>query len=156
MKAPITVFKRNLVGKVTWQYSGFILRRGPNFVLLEARFNLPDTPFLDTHLKKNDLFMEIFYTDRWYNIFQLYDRDDNRVKGWYCNVGKPAVLEAEDQLSYVDLALDLWVAPDRTQTVLDEEEFAALDLDMETRQHARAALEELQKLFAEYKNPDFS
>jgi hypothetical protein len=27
---------------------------------------------------------------------------------------------------------------------------------METRQHARAALEELQKLFAEYKNPDFS
>jgi protein associated with RNAse G/E len=111
---------------------------------------------LDTHLKKNDLFMEIFYTDRWYNIFQLYDRDDNLVKGWYCNVGKPAVLEAEDQLSYVDLALDLWVAPDRTQTVLDEEEFAALDLDMETCQHARAALEELQKLFAEYKNPDFS
>jgi protein associated with RNAse G/E len=156
MNAPITVFKRNLAGKVTWQYSGSILRRGQNFVLLEARFNLPDTPFLDTFLKKNDLFMEIFYTDRWYNIFELHDRDDSRLKGWYCNVGKPAVLEAGDRLSYVDLALDLWVAPDGMQTVLDEDEFAALDLDIGTRQKARAALEELQKLFAEHKNPDFS
>ena len=156
MKPPITVFKRNLAGEVTWQYSGSILRREPNFVLLEARFNLPDTPFMDTFLKNNDRFVEIFYTDRWYNIFEMHDRDDDRIKGWYCNVGRPAVLEADDRLSYVDLALDLWVAPDGTQTVLDEDEFAALDLDADTRQHARAALEELQKLFADNKNPDLS
>ena len=42
-------------------------------------------------------------------------------------------MEAEDVISYVDLALDLWVAPDGTQTVLDEDEFAAIDLDAETR-----------------------
>jgi len=47
-------------------------------------------------------------------------------------------------------------APDGTQTVLDEDEFAALDLDAETSQQARAALEELQKLFADNKNPDLS
>ena len=156
MKPQITVFKRNLAGEVTWQYSGSILRREPNFVLLEARFNLPDTPFMDTFLKNNDRFVEIFYTDRWYNIFEMHDRDDGRVKGWYCNVGRPAMLEADDRLSYVDLALDLWVTPDGTQTVLDEDEFAALDLDTETRQQARAALEELQKLFADNKNPDLS
>ncbi len=156
MKLPITVFKRNLAGKVTWQYSGSILRSEPNFVLLEARFNLPDTPFMDNFLKNNDRFVEVFYTDRWYNIFEMHDRDDDRVKGWYCNVGRPAVLEADDRLSYVDLALDLWVAPDGTQTVLDEDEFAALDLDAETRQQARAALDELQKLFADNKNPDLS
>ena len=56
----------------------------------------------------------------------------------------------------MDLALDLWVAPDGTQKVLDEHEFAALGLDAETRQQARAPLEELQKLFAHYKNPDLS
>jgi len=156
MKPPITVSKRNLAGEVTWQYSGHILRREPNFVLLEARFNLPDTPFMDIFLKNNDRFVEIFYTDRWYNIFEMHDRDDERVKGWYCNVGRPALLEAADRLSYVDLALDLWVAPDGTQTVLDEDEFAALDLDADTRQQARAALYELQKLFADNKNPDLS
>lgn len=156
MKPTITVFKCNLAGEVTWQYSGSILRREPNFVLLEARFNLPDTPFMDIFLKNNDRFVEIFYTDRWYNIFEMHDRDDDRVKGWYCNVGRPAVLEADDRLSYVDLTLDLWVAPDGTQTVLDEDEFAALDLDAETSQQARAALEELQKLFADNKNPDLS
>jgi hypothetical protein len=36
MKPPITVVKRNLAEEVTWQYSGRILRRKPNYVLLEA------------------------------------------------------------------------------------------------------------------------
>jgi protein associated with RNAse G/E len=45
-------------------------------------------------------------------------------------------MEAEDVISYVDLELDLWVAPDGTQRVLDENEFAGLDLDAETRQQA--------------------
>lgn len=156
LKPPITVFKRNLAGEITWQYSGQILRRGSNFVLLEARFNQSDKPFMDAILKINDRFVETFYTNRWYNIFEIHDRDDDHVKGWYCNVGLPAVLEADDRLSYVDLALDLWVAPDRTQSVLDEDEFAALDLDAKTRQQAWAALDELQKLFAEVQNPDLS
>jgi predicted RNA-binding protein associated with RNAse of E/G family len=37
----------------------------------------------------------------------------------------------------VDLALDLWVTPDRQQVVLDEDEFAALDLDPDTRSRAQ-------------------
>jgi hypothetical protein len=35
------------------------------------------------------------------------------------------------------------VAPDGTQMVLDEDEFAALDLDVETRRQARTVLEGL-------------
>ncbi len=156
LKSTITILKRNLAGEVIWQYSGQVLRRAPDYVLLEARFNLPDTPFMDTTLKNDDRFVEIFYTDRWYNIFEIHDRDDDRLKGWYCNVGRPAVIEAEDRLSYIDLALDLWVAPDGTQVVLDEEEFIALDLDAKTRQKARATLKELQKVFTENKNPGLS
>jgi uncharacterized protein len=156
VKPFITVIKRNLSGQMMVKYSARVLRRGSNFVLLEARFNQPDIPILDTVLKNNDRFVEIYYTDRWYNIFEIHDRDNDRNKGWYCNVGRPAVFESSDRLSYIDLALDLWVAPDRTQTVMDDDEFAALDLDPETRQQARAALEELQRLFAECKNPDLS
>jgi predicted RNA-binding protein associated with RNAse of E/G family len=64
-------------------------------------------------------------------------------------------MEAEDVIAYVDLALDLWVAPDGTQTVLDEDEFAALDLDAETKSRAQAALVELQKLFSNKQQPGF-
>lgn len=150
---PITVIKRNLAGEETWRYQGRVLARGPGFIRLEAHFNRPDLPFMGVTLRRGDRFVETFYTDRWYNVFEIHDRDDDRIKGWYCNIGRPAVLEAPDRLSYVDLALDLWVAADGSLTVLDEEEFAALDLDAATRARARAALEELQAAVANKENP---
>jgi hypothetical protein len=143
----IVVIKRNAAGEETWRYGGRVLERGPDFVRLEARFNRPDLPFMGITLKQGDPFIETYYTERWYNIFEIRDRDDGRTKGWYCNVARPAVLEAEDRLSFVDLALDLWVAADGTATVLDEDEFAALNLDAETAFRAQAALDELLDRF---------
>ena len=146
MNDPIQVLKQNLAGEVTWQYEGRVLKREPNAVTLEAFFNRADMPFMDVILKENDRFVETFYSDRWYNIFEIHDRGDGQIKGWYCNIGRPAVIE-DGSVSYVDLALDLWIAPDGTQTVLDEDEFEALGLNAEDRKNARDALAELQSLF---------
>jgi predicted RNA-binding protein associated with RNAse of E/G family len=143
----ITVRKRDEHGKLAWEYTGQVLARGGNFVTFEARFNRPDTPFQGTILKRDDRFIETFYTDRWYNIFEIHDRDDDSLKGWYCNVGRPAVWDAPDTISYEDLALDLWVAPDGTQSVLDELEFEQAGLDAPTRARALQALAELRDLF---------
>ena len=148
----IIVQKKNLAGEVTWQYEGVILRREPNQVVLEALFNRPDMPFVDVVFKQNDRFVETFYNDRWYNIFQIYDRDDGRFKGWYCNVGKPAVIK-DRLVSYVDLALDLWVSTDGKQTVLDQDEFEILELDDDSRRSALRALEDLRTLFKNDKPP---
>ena len=142
----IIVLKKNLADEVTWQYEGVVVRREPNAVILEALFNRPDMPFMDIVLKQNDRFVETFYSDRWYNIFEIYDRDNGQVKGWYCNVGKPAIIE-DGVVSYVDLALDLWVSTEGKQTVLDEDEFSALDLNAELRGAALQGLEELKELF---------
>ncbi len=142
----IRVLKLNPAGNVTWQYEGRILRREPNAVTLEAFFNRPDLPFQDVVFKHNDRFIETFYSDRWYNIFEIHDRDDGKLKGWYCNVGRPARL-ADDAVSYVDLALDLWVSADGKQTVLDRDEFDSLGLDPEDRAQALKALDELQQTF---------
>ncbi len=147
----ITVLKKNLAGEVTWQYDGVILQREPNFVILEALFNRPDTPFMDIVLKENDRFVETFYSDRWYNIFEIYDRDDGQIKGWYCNVGMPAVIE-DGVVSYIDLALDLWVSTSGKQTVLDEDEFRDLELDDEMKAGALKGLNDL-RFFFERKNP---
>jgi len=149
------VLKKNLADEVTWEYEGVVLRREENSVTLEALFNRDDMPFMDIVLKRNDRFVETFYSDRWYNIFEIYDRDDGHFKGWYCNIGKPAII-AEDFVSYVDLALDLWVSVDGKQTVLDEDELEELNLSKELRQKVYAGLHQLQAWFAEYRNSDKS
>jgi protein associated with RNAse G/E len=146
MSEAIKVLKKNIEGRVTWQYEGQVLRREQNAVVLEAFFNRPDLPFMDVTFKENDRFVETFYTDRWYNIFEIYDRDDGRLKGWYCNVGRPAIL-SEGEVSYVDLALDLWVSAEGKRTVLDQDEFDMLSLDDSEREKALSALADLRQLF---------
>ena len=148
----ITVLKRGLNGEVTWQYEGRVLKREANCVLFEAFFDREDMPFMGVTLKRGDRFVEKFYTDRWYNVFEVYDRDDGSFKGWYCNFGCPAVLE-KNTVSYIDLVLDLWVATDGTQTVLDEDEFLTLSIDVITRARAVSALEDLKRKFSNERPP---
>jgi len=154
----ILVLKKNIADEVTWQYEGVVLQRGENEITLEALFNRDDMPFMDITLKRNDRFVETFYSDRWYSIFEIYDRDDGKFKGLYCNIGMPAVIE-DDFVSYVDLALDLWVSADGRQTVLDEDELEELNLDDALNQKVCDSLKELQEVVTkrlnsgESKNP---
>ena len=142
----IKVQKKNLTGEVTYKYEGVLLSRDENSITLEALFDRADMPFQDVVFKTGDRFVEYYYTDRWYNIFAIHDRDDGKIKGWYCNIGMPAVIE-DDVVSYVDLALDLWVSADGRQTVLDEDEFEALNLNAELKAGAQKGLEELKLVF---------
>lgn len=139
------ILKLDLNGEVSWQYEGQLLERKADGIVLEAFFDRDDMPFMNVVLKRGDRFVEHFYTDRWYNVFEIYDRDDGKLKGWYCNIGYPAVLEL-GKVSYIDLALDLWVTSGGEQTVLDKDEFLALNLDTDTRTQALAALAALKKI----------
>jgi uncharacterized protein len=142
----VIVIKQNSQGKETWRYSGKIIKRTANFILLEAYFNRSDLPFHGITFREGDRFVEAYFNDRWYNIFEVHDREDGCLKGWYCNVTRPAVF-ADGVISYVDLALDLLVYPDMQQLVLDEDEFEALNLDQEAALAAQSALIQLQALF---------
>jgi uncharacterized protein len=153
MTRPISVIKRNPAGDEILHYSGMLIRQESNILVLEARFQLQDLPFMGIVIRTGDRFIETYFTDRWYNVFEIHDRDDDHIKGWYCNIGKPMIMESENIISYVDLALDLWVAPDGIRTILDEDEFAALDLDTQIKSKAQAALEELQGMFLGKKEP---
>jgi len=142
----ITVIKQDIYGNEVFRYTGKILQLMKGFVLLEAPFTKGNFTFHGIEFKVGDRFVEIFYFDRWYNIFEMYDKADGHLKGWYCNIGFPAVLE-DSVVSYRDLALDLLVYPDGRQLVLDEDEFEALSLDEDVRKTAREALISLQKNF---------
>jgi predicted RNA-binding protein associated with RNAse of E/G family len=149
----ITIIKRNASGKEVWHYTGTILKQQADKVVIEAYFLSPEQPFMGTILRTGDRFIETYYLDRWYNIFEIHDKDDDHLKGWYCNITRPARFESEGCLAYEDLALDLWVKPDGAQAVLDEDEFAELELDIETQAHALAAMEELKAKFRKDQKP---
>jgi uncharacterized protein len=141
----VDVIKLNTEQQETWRYKGSVLERTTDSVLLEAFFNRPDRVFHDILLAEGDRFIEKYYSDRWYNIFEIHDRVTTTLKGWYCNVTYPAVFE-NGKVSYIDLALDLLVYPDGRQLVLDEDEFDDLHLNEADAVRARNALSELQQL----------
>lgn len=142
----ISVRKLNLAGNETWRYEAKVLQVSPNAVLLVAGFNRPERMFHGILLGQGDPFVEIYFNDRWYNIYEIHDKADGRIKGWYCNITLPAEF-GEDSISYVDLALDLLVYPDGQMLVLDEDEFAELNLNKTRQAQARRALDELQGWF---------
>src|SRR5574338_321766 len=148
----IKVQKKNPAGEVTYEYEGKLLHRDELSITLEALFDRDDMPFMDVVFKKGDRFVEYYYTDRWYNIFEIHDRDDDKVKGWYCNIGMPAALE-DGIVSYVDLALDLWVSAGGKQTVLDEDEFQELQLNEDLRSGALRGLNALKERLLKDKPP---
>ncbi len=146
MHEKIVVDKLSPQGELKWRYEGEVIERGADWIVIEAFFDRDDTPFMDTSLKRGDRFVETYYSNRWYNIFEIYDRDDGALKGWYCNITRPAKF-LDGRVEYVDLFLDLWVSAHGAQTVLDEDEFLVADLDEITRRSVRHALLELQNLF---------
>ena len=147
----ITIIKRNSLGEEVIRYSGRLIQKDEHQVILEAFFTYPEVWVNKLVLREGDRFIETYYDDRWYNIFEIHDREDDHLKGWYCNIGYPAVIQ-EDAIAYLDLALDLLVLPDGQQHILDNDEFAQLALPDASRQAAWEAMAELQALFN--KNPD--
>lgn len=144
----ITVIKQNIFEEETWRYEATEILREESYVKLEARYNRADANIGRVHLKNNDRFLEVFFADRWFNIFEIHDREDDHLKVWYCDICKPAKIE-ETMIKYVDLKIDLIVYPDGSDDVLDEDEFISLDIDDKTRTQARFSLEYLKENFFE-------
>lgn len=139
-----TICKLDHEGRETWRYSGTIIERGVTWAKVEAYFNRPDLNAGYVVFREGDRFIEWYYTDRWYNIFEIYDVADDHLKGYYCNITRPAII-GPGKISWPDLALDVWIDLKGNIQVLDEVEFAALPLDEMTQSSARRAVEELRK-----------
>lgn len=148
MNTDIQIIKRDHLGQDVFLYQGAVIERGEKHILLQARFGLENVKLVDIPLQVGDLFLETYYRDRWYNIYEIHAKDDNRLKGWYCNVSYPAEI-GEDAVAFRDLALDLLVYPDGRQVVLDEDEFVALNIPEPDRVMALSALADLRRIFTD-------
>ena len=145
----ISVLKLDLAGSMMRRYDGTLVRRDDHSVVLEAPFviDVDEYLLLDVVLKRGDRFVETYYDDRYYNVYEIFDRDDGRLKGWYCNLSRPAKI-ALNTVSWVDLALDLWAWPDGRTEILDQDEFDLLALDAEERAQVGSTVLHLQHEFS--------
>lgn len=141
----LTVYKLDENGRQVWDYPARELGRDSNSVRLEAFFNRDDLDLGFATFARGDRFVEHFYDDRWYNVFAVHHGNSDALKGWYCNICRPALL-GEAAIRCQDMALDLWVAPDGSPLVLDEEEFAELQITAEEQASCMHALGELLRL----------
>jgi len=143
----VTVRKLDHLGRQVTAYPGRVLRRTDALIVLRTGWDRSPLDLGFVILEPGDRWTEYFYADRWYNIFEIC-ASGGQLKGWYCNVTRPPCIR-DTEVAAEDLALDLWVAPDREMRVLDEDEFAALSLAPAERAAARSALVELQTMVRE-------
>jgi uncharacterized protein len=143
----ITVIKQDPRGTEKIHYQGKIVERLVDGVVITAKWTMPAKELSYARFEPGDHFTEYYYTDRWFNIFDIASADGRR-KGWYCNVAQPAVI-FEDHIEQIDLLLDVWVSAEGEPLLLDEDEFAAdTTLTDEQRAGARAGLQALLVLLA--------
>jgi len=154
MGSVITVHKLNEQGVEVFCYSGILITKQETRLTLEAFYERSDVEFFGITFREGDRFIETYFSDRWFNIFEIYDAGDDRLKGWYCNVTRPARIE-QGHVYTEDLALDLLVYPDGRLRVLDEDEFEEMELSESDRKNALSALEEL-KHWVEIRKGPFS
>ena len=76
----ITIIKQNPEGRETWRYSGTVLELGENHLVIEAFFDRDDMEFHGMWLCRGDRFVETYYLDRWYNIFEIHDRANDQTR----------------------------------------------------------------------------
>ena len=120
----ILVRKLGYDGREIFHWTGRLVGKDAEGVVVEAPFNVEPVDLGYVVLERGDLFVEFYYRARWFNVFQVYARD-GRLKGWYCNLSTP-IQEEAGELRYADLALDLFVRPDGTWVEDDREEYEQL------------------------------
>jgi protein associated with RNAse G/E len=128
----LTVKKLNLHRELVIAYEGTVLESTSQAIVLEARFSRETIDLGYTIFEHHDRFIEYFFTDRWYNIFEIHSVHNDHLKGWYCNIVQPAVF-AEGTIEQVD--------------------FDALEIDRATRRRAQQAVGELIYLLYHHAAP---
>ncbi|MFJ2744113.1 DUF402 domain-containing protein [Streptomyces sp. NPDC087440] len=111
-----------------------------------ARDTVKDFGFV--RFEPGDVFVEHYWRDRWYAVKEVRSAG-GVLKGWYCDVARPAVVHADGTVEVEDLDLDLWRSADGTDVLrLDEDEFAESGLagrDPEAAAEASRTLDALEQ-----------
>lgn len=142
-KQTLIVFKQNHLGEPVFSWEGELIDETPTCRMVRAYFSGAEAVHVDqVTFRKGDLMLERYYSDRWYNLFEVHDGLTDQVKCWYINLCYPAQFSPES-VTWQDLALDLIVYPDGEYRLLDEDEFEALEIAPDIRFHCMQTVQEI-------------
>ncbi|MEV1048826.1 DUF402 domain-containing protein [Streptomyces sp. NPDC049916] len=135
-------------GRTKIRYPAELVRDDGVRVTVRAPWAAPGVrDFGFVRFEPGDVFTEHYWRDRWFAVKEVRTGDGG-LKGWYCDITRPAVL-ADGVLAVEDLDLDLWVSADGSCVLrLDEDEFEASGLagqDPAAAGAAASALDELER-----------
>ncbi len=155
MSVPVLIEKRDHIGRGVLNYAGTVVYQTADTLCVESFFDR-DMPSPYVHVNAGDRTVEWFYTDHWYNIFEYHDVSDDHLKGWYCNITRPSLIQHTDDglvVAWDDLALDVFIHPDGRFLLLDEDELAELALSAEDVANVWAAVEQIRALVGQHAAP---
>lgn len=139
-----TIIKLDARGEFELSYEGTLRERADSFICIDAVFSFADRDLGYIKLRRGDRFREWFYAERWFNIFRVEDGATKALKGWYCNITRPPLIEPR-QVSAQDLCLDVFVYPDGRTLLLDEDDFAELNLPKDDVEKAWQAVDAIRR-----------
>jgi len=138
----LKIIKHHAGSEKIYTWSGQLLSETPVSRHVNAWFNGNPGYIGKVLIELGDRFVESYFTDRWYNFFQIYAGQSDVMKCCYINLSRPAIFY-EDRIEWEDLALDLVVFPDGQKELLDQDEFARLNIDEKSRQICWQTLSDL-------------
>ena len=111
------------------KYDGREHRRWPariaqtegSLLVLDAVFDEEIKHELLGTISSGTISTEYYWLDRWYNVFRFSD-SNQALRNFYCNINQPPSFDGR-VLSYIDLDIDVLVAPDFTYRILDVDDF---------------------------------
>ncbi|MGW0782843.1 DUF402 domain-containing protein [Streptomyces sp. NPDC002913] len=145
---PLTTVTVALVkaGRTKIRYPAGLVRDNGSRITVQAPWAAPGVrDFGFVRFEPGDVFTEHYWRDRWYAVKEVRT-GDGELKGWYCDITRPAVLRGAELL-VEDLDLDLWVSADCSSVLrLDEDEFEESGLAGRDPAAAGAAVRALDEL----------
>lgn len=137
-------------GRINRRWQGRLVRRDGSLVVIEGVFDEEIRhPLLGT-IVAGTRSVEFYWLDRWHSIFR-FSEPDGRLRNYYGNINRPPEFDGR-VLSFIDLDIDVLVAPDLSFRVVDEDEFeinaARFQYPSDVRRRTREALAELIALIA--------
>jgi protein associated with RNAse G/E len=152
---PILVQSLKYNGRIHREWRARLVERDAALIVVEGVFaEEVKHPLLGT-VARGTVSVEYYWTDRWYSVFRFRD-PAGHLRNYYCNINRPAEFDGR-VLTFVDLDIDVLVAPDFSFQVLDEDEFEAhaalYGYTREVREHVTRARAELIKLIVRREFP---
>ncbi len=151
----ITLTYKRLPDRVSY-FKQQLLYKDPE-IIVTSQSVTPSAPIVmngETVLGDNFTAVWFIFTGLWYDIGKIYNLN-NEWTGYYCDIIQPVTC-TPDKFEIIDLFLDLWISPDGTYAIQDEDEFEnAVENKIIGTELAESARKALNNLIDEVKAGNF-